>query len=78
LEAEFAHLLLPDLELETVRRVLQRSGYSSDEEQEAELLASLILEHASAPARNQARSDSEAARLLERLEASLEENGEGA
>lgn len=73
---DFVHLLLPDLAPETVRRVLQRGGYSSEEEQEAELLASLILEHAGTPAHDQAGADSEAVRLLKRLKASLEEDGE--
>lgn len=40
--AERAALLLPDLDPAMVRRVLGRAGYSSTEEREAELLASLI------------------------------------
>ena len=36
--------LLPDIRQATVRGVLSRSAYSNDEEREAELLASLILE----------------------------------
>lgn len=41
---QFARLMLPDLDPEMVRRVLMRSAYSRDDEREAELLASLILE----------------------------------
>jgi hypothetical protein len=40
--AEHTRLLLPDLDPEMVRRVLGRTTYSAVEEQEAELLASLI------------------------------------
>jgi Zn-dependent peptidase ImmA (M78 family) len=36
--------LMPDLQPETVQRVLSRASYSDDQEREAELLASLILE----------------------------------
>ncbi len=39
-------LLMPDLDPEMVRRVVERRGYSSEEEQEAELLATLVLERA--------------------------------
>lgn len=48
--AEQAKLLLPNLDPALVQRVLGRAGYSSEEEREAEMLASLI--------RQQARSDS--------------------
>ncbi|MEJ2854225.1 MULTISPECIES: hypothetical protein [unclassified Saccharothrix] len=40
--AERARLLLPDLDPALVQRVLGRAGYSTAEEREAELLASLI------------------------------------
>jgi hypothetical protein len=40
--AERARVLFPNLDPEVVRRVLGRAGYSSEEEREAELLASLI------------------------------------
>lgn len=73
LEAEFAQLLLPDLDLETVRRVLQRSGYSSDEEREAELLASLIFERTSAGTPSGTPGENaQTEGLLRKLEASLE------
>jgi hypothetical protein len=41
--AEVVRLLFPDLDPESVRCVLERESYSSTEEQEAEMLASLIL-----------------------------------
>ena len=47
--AERAAMLLPGLDPAMVRRVLGRAGYSSAEEREAELLASLIRQRA-APA----------------------------
>ncbi|MCP2327501.1 hypothetical protein HDA40_006008 [Hamadaea flava] len=42
--------LLPDLDPAMVRRVLRRGGYSSEQEQAAEMLASLILQRAATPA----------------------------
>jgi hypothetical protein len=44
---EASHLLLPHLDPGLVRRMLARSHYSALEEQQAELVASLILERAS-------------------------------
>jgi hypothetical protein len=44
--AAFSEFLFPDLHPEMVRRLLQRASYSTDEEREAELLASLILRRA--------------------------------
>jgi hypothetical protein len=44
---EISRLLMPNLDPSLVRKVLSRSHYSAGEEQEAELIASLILEHAS-------------------------------
>lgn len=41
---ESMSLLMPDLDPDMIRRVLQRHGYTDVEEQEAELLASLVLE----------------------------------
>lgn len=72
-EAELSRLLFPDLCPETVQRVLQRTSYSTRDEREAELLASLILERVTRtePVR-QVRSDSQATRLIGRLGASLE------
>ncbi len=46
MEQDCLALLMPDLDPAMVRRVLGRHGYSSEQEQEAELLASLVLERA--------------------------------
>lgn len=46
---EQARLLLPDLDPNMIRRVLGRTGYSSVEEQEAEVLASLLGQRARPP-----------------------------
>jgi hypothetical protein len=77
---EAARLLLPDLQPELVRRLLQRAGYSTDEEREAEILASLILERAArtppAPAGGGSYAaphlDARTAQVLGRLETTLE------
>lgn len=60
--------LLPDLDPAMVRRVLGRAGYTSEEEREAELLASMI--------REQARSHG-GGTLAGRLHAALEDDGDG-
>jgi hypothetical protein len=60
--------LLPSLDPEMVHRVLGRAGYSSEEEREAELLASLI--------RQRARSHG-GGTLTDRLHAALEDDGDG-
>jgi hypothetical protein len=68
-----AQLLLPHLTPELVRAVLQRSAYADDQEQEAEVFASLLLER-----RGQGAPSSEPAvpgsthALLDRLGQSLE------
>lgn len=73
LDQPYAALLLPNLDTETIRRVLGRTGYSLEEEREAELLASLILRQAKddAPAPPGA-GDADDNALLTRLEAALE------
>jgi hypothetical protein len=75
---EASRLLFPDLDAAMVKRVLGRAAYSAVEEQEAELLASLILERAGrtglAPAR---AADPEVAALVDRLEAALEKPAGG-
>lgn len=77
-DAEFSRLLLPDLDPEVVRSVLRRAAYSAEEEREAELLASLILERAGRGAVTSARAaDPEVAALLDRLEHVLEEPAGG-
>ncbi|HLI52105.1 MAG TPA: hypothetical protein VKU87_09920 [Thermomicrobiaceae bacterium] len=71
--AEVRQLLFPDLNLETVERILRRSGYLAQEEQEAEMLASLILEQV--PLTDSTKEtvvDQQNAGLLERLAFSLE------
>ena len=47
MDDELSRLLLPDLDPRLVRQVLGRTRYSDVEEQEAELVASLILEQVS-------------------------------
>jgi len=72
-EGELARLLLPDLDVETVSSVLRRATYSAEEEREAELLASLILERASrGGGAGQDTGDQPATGVLSRLRASLE------
>ena len=76
-EGEWSQLLFLYLRRETTRRILRRAAYSSEEEREAELLASLILERtASALPRGTPPQDPAAAHLLRRLEVSLEGHGE--
>ena len=43
-DQESLAMLLPDLDPDMVRRVMGRTGYTSQEEEEAELLASLVLQ----------------------------------
>lgn len=75
-DAELMQLLFPDLCPETVQRVLRRASYSGAEEQEAELLASLILERVGGTlASTAATDDPKAVQLLGRLAASLEQHG---
>lgn len=74
LPADHLDRLFPTLDPDTVRRGLGRTGYSSDEESEAELLASLILQRtrvrALPPAPAQAVPP-QVAEVLRRLESSL-------
>lgn len=71
-DPDYARLLFPDLHPETVQHLLQRAGYSTEEEREAELLASLILERSvGTPPIGPAIPDAEA-ELVVRLEAALE------
>lgn len=73
-ESELRRLLFPDLHPTMVHSVLRRTTYSAEEEQEAEVLASLLLERISADSPPASwPPDPEAAALLARLEASLEE-----
>ncbi len=63
-------LLFPDLQTAAMRHTLQRAGYSTDEEREAELLASLILDRAERAA---AVVPDSAESTIERLGSVLEE-----
>lgn len=60
--------LLPSLDPQMVHRILGRAGYTSEEEREAELLASLI--------RQRARSHG-GGTLTDRLHAALEDGADG-
>jgi hypothetical protein len=60
--------LLPSLDPAMVQRVLGRAGYTSDEEREAELLASMIRERARAHG---------GGTLTDRLHGALEDEGDG-
>jgi hypothetical protein len=73
-DPEMAQLLFPHFDPETVRSVLQRSGYSTVEEREAELLASLILERAAGRRSGAEKAlDREMAAVLEKHRMALEE-----
>jgi hypothetical protein len=67
---EFAAQLLPSLHPAAVRRILGRHGYSSQQEREAELLASMILERAGV-APSQAESP-QSGRMVARMSAVIE------
>jgi hypothetical protein len=67
--AEQAQLLLPNLDPAMVHRVLGRAGYSTVEEREAEMLASLI--------RQRARPIHPGNTLTGRLHAALDDSGHG-
>ena len=71
--AEVHQLLFPDLQSETIERVLRRAGYNVEEEREAEMLASLILERVPlADSHDESPPSPEDADLLERLASALE------
>ena len=71
--SEISELLFPDLHVETVKHVLQRGGYSTVEEREAETLASLILERvAIGPPVRRTTGNPRGDEAVHRLEASLE------
>src|ERR687898_587370 len=66
-------LLLPTLDVDVVRRVMGRTSYSAVEEQEAEMIASLVLDRVelrTAPRRDVV-SESEVAVVIGRLESTL-------
>lgn len=76
-EEEFLRVLLPDLSPQAFGHMLKRAAYSTEEEREAELLATLLLTRivhdAAGPA---APDDSPAQGIRRRLENSLEDDGE--
>lgn len=71
LSAEHASRLFPQLDSAMIRRVLGRAGYPSEEEQEAEMLASMILRRAERPRRAPRVTDPTVADNLRRLETGL-------
>ncbi len=72
LDEEVITALMPDLDLRMVQRVLGRTSYSAVEEQEAEMLASLVLENARRATVARARTAApEVANVLDRLESTL-------
>ncbi len=71
LDEELAGVLGLDVEL--IRRMLARTTYSTDEEQEAEVFATLVLERAVRdPLPSQRPADPEIAGVVDRLQATLE------
>ena len=71
LSEEHATRLFPQLDTGMIRRVLGRAGYPSEEEQEAEMLASMILHRAERHRRAPRVTDPAAADNLRRLETGL-------
>ncbi len=73
-DTEVSQQLFPHVEPEVVQRILARASYTGEQEREAELLASLILERVSGltPLPDSA-PDVWTAELLQRLETSLEQ-----
>ena len=69
--------LLPTLEVDVVRRVMGRTSYSAVEEQEAEMIASLVLDRVQLRAApRDVVSDSEVAAVIGRLESTLGGRGQ--
>lgn len=68
---EHARRLFPHLAPDTVRRVLGRGAYSSEEEQEAEVLASMILQRAGRERRSSRAAEPAADANLRRLESGI-------
>ncbi len=76
-QTDWSQLLLPDLDTKMVQTVLQRAAYSAQEEREAELLATLILQRARRRMRPQAAAiEPDVASLLDRLETALDESAD--
>ena len=71
---DVTQMLFPSLAPQMVRRVLQRSAYTQEDEREAELLATLILEHVGGIAASASRRPpSEPNDPVVRLEAILDD-----
>jgi hypothetical protein len=72
LDHETAALLMPSLDPEMITRVLRRTRYSARDEQQAEMIASLILQRVSRwPAEPDRHVTPEVAGIVDRLELSL-------
>ena len=70
-------LLLPSLDVDVVRRVMGRTNYSAVEEQEAEMIASLVLDRVELRAApRDVVSDSELSTVIGRLESTLGSPGQ--
>jgi hypothetical protein len=69
---EQAYAVFPHLDPDMVRRVLARTRYSTDEEQEAEMIASLVLERAERAPTAPPATDPRASAILARLEATID------
>jgi IrrE N-terminal-like domain len=70
---ETAMVLMPNLDPGMIRRVLGRTSYSAREEQQAEMIASLVLQQVSAWSSEPSWSVApEVAGIVDRLELSLE------
>lgn len=71
-EDEVAELLFPHLKRDTIQRVLRRGGYSTDEEREAEIMASLIVERVSDDSVQNEMRDPGERTVMERIQVSLD------
>ena len=71
LRDEHARRLFPTLDPDLITRFLGRSGYTSEEEQEAEILASMILREAGRHRRSRRPADPASAENLRRLESGM-------
>jgi hypothetical protein len=72
LDSETAAFLLPSLDPAMIERVLGRTGYSAHEEQQAEMIASLILQQVSDRSSEPSPTvDPEVTGIVDRLELSL-------
>jgi len=72
-DPEVLRLLFPDFSVDTIQFVLERTTYAAQEEQEAELLASLILARTVSISVGQELSDVESLQLVRRLSSALED-----